>query len=397
MALDAVILILLVAVLAGVIALWRRDLKMDLVPVQDALAKLQADIASRIAQGTGDTKEAIANKFGEEFLAVWEKLEGQLSKNRQDQEARLTKTADSLEKRLEEIRNKVDERLLDIGNVVQKKLEQTMKEGFDQSQKVQEHLLRAEQGLEHLSVVGQSINELNSLLKLPHLRGSFGEMTLEALLADFLPATSYEIQKGAVGERRPDAIVKFPKNYLPIDSKFPREQVLPLFESSDPVAIEAARVELSRVVREQAKQIHEKYIRPDEGSMDMAFMFLPSETLYFEVIRNVSLWEQLSKLKVFPVSPNTLAVTLKGIAIAHDYYDMAQNMQKSIEDIRKARKHFEHFEGNFEGLGQRLRQAQDAFDTASTNLGRYSSSVTRLTGEEPPALIDGRPLPETTS
>ncbi|MEK7287601.1 MAG: DNA recombination protein RmuC, partial [Elusimicrobiota bacterium] len=108
--------------------------------------------------------------------------------------------------------------------------------------------------------------------------------------------------------------------------------------------------------------------------------------LYFEVIRNVALWEHLSRLKVFPVSPNTLAVTLKGIAIAHDYYDMAQNVQKTIEDIKKARKHFEHFDGNFEEVGNRLKKAQDAFDTASTHLGRYNSSVTRLTGEAPAAL-----------
>ncbi|MBI2069124.1 MAG: DNA recombination protein RmuC [Elusimicrobia bacterium] len=387
MALEILILVGVLLALGVSIALFlRKQERADIAPLQDGLVKLQSDMAGRIVQASGETKQLVAEKFADEFQKISERLNTQLDRGRQDQEARLLKMADGMEKRLEEIREKVDRRLLAIGDLVQEKLDKTIQDGHQQSEKVVEHLRKAELQLQNLNTVGTSINELNSLLKLPHLRGSFGEMTLESLLADFLPAGTYEVQTGATGDRRPDAIVKFPKSYLPIDSKFPREQVLPLFESNDPAQIESARQELARVVKEQAKQIHDKYVHPEEGSMDMALMFLPSETLYFEVIRNIKLWEQLSKLKVFPVSPNTLAVTLKSIAIAHDYYEMAQGVQQTIEDIRKARNHFEHFENRFDEVGERLRKAQEAFDTAQTNLSRYTSSVTRLTGETPAAL-----------
>jgi DNA recombination protein RmuC len=142
--------------------------------------------------------------------------------------------------------------------------------------------------------------------------------------------------------------VKLPRQLLPIDSKFPREQVLPLFESQDPTALETARKTLSEVIKTQAKSIAQKYIRPDHGTSDMALLFLPSETLYFEVIRNGDLFEALAKLKVFPVSPNTLAISLRSVAIAQDYYEMAKGVEKTVEDIKKARRHFEHFEKKFE-------------------------------------------------
>src|SRR5205823_6939512 len=134
---------------------------------------------------------------------------------------------------------------------------------------------------------------------------------------------------------RVDAVVKLPKQVLPIDSKFPREQVLPLFESQDPAVLEGARKALAEFVKGQAKSIADKYIRPDHGTTDMALLFLPSETLYFEVIRNGKLFEDICKLKVYPVSPNTLSISLHSVAMAQEYYDMARGVETTIEDIKK--------------------------------------------------------------
>jgi DNA anti-recombination protein RmuC len=109
-------------------------------------------------------------------------------------------------------------------------------------------------------------------------------------------------------------------------------------------------------------------------------------------------WEELSKRRVYPVSPNTLAITLKGIAIASEYYEMAKGVEKTIEEIRKAQKHFGGFERQFEEIGEKLEKAEKAFNTAQTHLGRYQSSVVRLTGEQPLALPepdgDRKALPE---
>jgi DNA recombination protein RmuC len=348
----------------------------------DLLQKSMLDLSDRMTRIHGDVKESVIEKLGKHFLETQERTDRTLSQNRQELQSGLMKTTQALENKFQSLEQQVGLRLENIGKSVETKLNENLREGFKHFEKVQQHLQAAELKLAALNTVGQSISDLNQLLKLPHLRGGFGEATLERLLADFLPIGSYELQYAVVphSTERVDAIVKLAKQILPIDSKFPREQVLPLFESQDPQMLEVARKALSDFVKTQAKSMASKYIRPDYGTTDMALLFLPSEILYFEVIRNGELFETLAKLKVFPVSPNTLAISLRSVAIAQEYYEMARGVEKTIEDVKKARRHFEHFEKKFDDVGKGLKKAQEAFETAHTHLGHYGNSVFRLTG-----------------
>lgn len=307
-----------------------------------------------------------------------------MQSSRKELQTGLMQTAQLLEQKVTSLDTKLDTRIGDLTKQVGNKLEQNLKEGFLHFEKIQTHLKQAEQQLLHLNTVGTSINELNNLLKLPHLRGNFGEAMLENLLSDLLPRDSFELQYRIVpnSTERVDAIIRYPSCVLPIDSKFPREQVLPLFETLDPAALEVARKDLSTVMKTLARSIKEKYIHPEYGTTEMALLFVPSETLYFEVIRNVSLNDDLSKLKVFVVSPNTLSVTLHAISLARNYYEMAKGVEKTISEVKKAQQHFKNFEGRFEDIGTSLNKAQAAFNTAATHLGRYESAVTRLGASE---------------
>lgn len=357
----------------------------------EGLQRQGADLAERIARATAELRQSLTDRLNEEFRVVQERLEFRLDQGRAELGQGLLRSTEALErkfvalqgatqKELEAIRDRVDERLLAIGKEVQTKLDQNLREGFQHFEKVQEHLRAAELQLQGVGQVGASINELSALLRLPHLRGGFGEATLERLLSDFLPAHIFELQANIPNVGRVDALVRFPRASLPIDSKFPREQVLPLFEEASPEKLSGARKALSQVLRTEAARIS-RYIRPESGTMDMALMFLPSETLYFEAIRDARLWEELGKRKVYPVSPNTLAVTLRGISIAHDYYEMARNVERTIEEVRKAQRHFELFQQRFDEVGKGIEKAQEAFRTASTHLGRYAGTVGRLTAQ----------------
>ncbi|MGA2192152.1 MAG: DNA recombination protein RmuC [Nitrospirota bacterium] len=371
----------------------------------DLIARTNADmrqeVADRLSKGITEMRDRVESQhaMGREesaksMTAMTEAVIKRLGESGVSTELRITALEKKTTESLDAIRNKVDERLTAIGQQVQAKLDENIKEGFSHFAKVQEHLKKAEMHLVGVSAVGASINELNQLLKLPHLRGDFGESTLEMLIADFLPASLYEREAQIGGSERVDVLVKLPGASLPIDSKFPREQVLPLFDSCDAAALAEARRTLSRVVKEQAKDIASKYIRPEHGTTNMALMFLPSETLYFEVVRDGELWAALQKLNVYPVSPNTLAVTLKGLTLSYKYYEMSMGVDKTIENIQRARKHFRHFQERFDGVGRDLDRARDSFTKASTHLGRYSSSVTKLTGE-PDGEQDILPEPET--
>jgi DNA recombination protein RmuC len=363
-----------------------------------------ADLAQRIEQTKGDLRQQVADRLRDGFSDIRTAVESQLQNGRKEQSERLAEARteltgslalttsqlksefDNLNQKtvqsLDGIRDRVDAKLLAITDQVQQKLDQNIKEGFAQFEKVQQHLKAAEEQLREVGALGHSINDLNNLLKLPHLRGQFGEASLERLLSDFLPAHMFEMQASLPESGgRPDAIIHFPDRRLPIDAKFPREQVLALFESIDKAEIEEARVEFVRVMKTEARRI-KAYIQPEHGTTDIALMYLPSETLYMEAVRNRELADWLNQQHVFPVSPNTLLMTLKTIALVHKWYEMAGRFEKSRMELAKAQKSFDFFQNQFENVGKSLGKAQEAFDKASTHLKTYRGRVSALSGQE---------------
>jgi DNA recombination protein RmuC len=434
--------LLLIAVIAGILVqlgfsavLWRRAKQASQVDVKAELAgalerlnttlgqKISvstADMASRLEQTKGDLRQQVTDRLQQGFSEIRGAVEQQLAAGREEQTRRLLEARSELTgslvlttqqlkaefqslnqqtaQSLDSIRDRVDAKLMAITDQVQQKLDQNIKEGFAQFEKVQQHLKAAEEQLREVGALGESINDLNNLLKLPHLRGQFGEASLERLLADFLPAHMFSLQSSpGEGGGRADAIIYFPDRKLPIDSKFPREQVIALFESSDETEIEAARVELVRVMKAETKRI-KQYIQPENGTTDIALMYLPSETLYMEVVRNRELGDWMNQQHVFPVSPNTLLMTLHTIALVHKWYEVASRFEKSRAELAKAQKSFDFFQNQFENVGKNLNKAQEAFETAQRHLKTYRGKVSALSGQEQleldsPASPEEKPLP----
>jgi DNA recombination protein RmuC len=362
-----------------------------------------ADMASRLEQTKGDLRQQVSDRLADGFNGIRGAVEEQMTAGRREQSERLaearTELTNSLAlttsqlktqfdglnqttvQSLDSIRDRVDTKLMAITEQVQTKLDQNIKEGFAHFEKVQQHLKAAEEQLREVGALGHSINDLNNLLKLPHLRGQFGEASLERLLADFLPAHMFAIQSAAGDGGRADAVIYFPDRRLPIDAKFPREQVLALFESNVESEIEEARHEFVRVMKVEARRI-KLYIQPEEGTTDIALMYLPSETLYMEAIRNRDLADWLNQQHVFPVSPNTLLMTLQTIALVHKWYEVASRFEKSRQELGKAQKSFDYFQNQFENIGKSLNKAQEAFETAQRHLKTYRGRVTALSGQE---------------
>jgi DNA recombination protein RmuC len=363
-----------------------------------------ADMASRLEQTKGDLRQQVTDRIQQGFSEIRSSVEQQLAAGREEQTRRLLEVRSELTgslvlttqqlkaefqslnqqtaQSLDSIRDRVDAKLMAITDQVQQKLDQNIKEGFAQFEKVQQHLKAAEEQLREVGALGDSINDLNNLLKLPHLRGQFGEASLERLLADFLPAHMFSLQSSpGEGGGRADAVIYFPDRKLPIDAKFPREQVIALFESNDKAEIDEARIALVRVMKAEAKRI-QQYIQPENGTTDIALMYLPSETLYMEVIRNRELGDWMNQQHVFPVSPNTLLMTLHTIALVHKWYEVASRFEKSRAELAKAQKSFDFFQNQFENVGKNLNKAQEAFETAQRHLKTYRGKVSALSGQE---------------
>ena len=381
-----------------------------------------ADLASRLEQTKGDLRQEVSDRLNGGFGEIRVAVENQMAAGRREQAERLGETRSELTnslaltteslksefarlnqqtgESLESIRERVDAKLLAITEQVQSKLDQNIKEGFAQFEKVQQHLRAAEEQLREVGALGHSINDLNNLLKLPHLRGQFGEASLERLLSDFLPAHMFEMQCSVNGGGRVDAMINFPDRRLPIDAKFPREQVLAFFEESTEEQLEIARDEFVRVMKAETKRI-KAYIQPEHGTTEIALMYLPSETLYMEAVRNRELADWLNAQHVFPVSPNTLLMTLQTIALVHKWYEVASRFEKSRMELAKAQKSFDHFQNQFENVGKSLDKAQEAFDKATTHLKNYRGKVSALSGQEQleldSASSDSLPLTDKAS
>src|SRR5258706_2915375 len=261
-----------------------------------------ADMAGRLEQTKGDLRKQVTDRVQQGFSEIRGALEQQLASGREEQTRRLVEarsemtgslllTTQQLQvefqrlnqqtaQSLDSIRDRVDQKLVAMTDQVQLKLDQNIKEGFAQFEKVQQHLRAAEEQLREVGALGHSINDLNNLLKMPHLRGQFGEASLERLLADFLPSHMFALQSSpGDGGGRADAVIYFPDRKLPIDAKFPRESAIALFESNDKAEIELARIELVRVMKAEAKRI-QQYIQPENGTTEIALMYLPIKTLY---------------------------------------------------------------------------------------------------------------------
>ncbi|MHC4607116.1 MAG: DNA recombination protein RmuC, partial [Planctomycetota bacterium] len=234
--------------------------------------------------------------------------------------------------------------------------------------------------------LSQGVRDLNVLLKTPTGRGTFGEMTLEQMLGDLLGEYTglFERQHTREGGERVDAAI-FVKpdrtQCLCVDAKFPLANALPLVEGKGTAEHEKA---FRKDVVDRAKEIQTRYIKPPE-TLDLAFMFIPSEAVYYLVLRDEKLHQDLLRRRVMPTSPNGFYAYLRVLSVAFQgmkIEEKAREIQKAIEKIGKE---FDRFADWFRKLDGHLRKARSAYDESSHRLDRFRDRIDMIKqGEVPP-------------
>lgn len=240
----------------------------------------------------------------------------------------------------------------------------------------------------------EQLESLQDILKNPKQRGILGEYYLETLLKNVLPPGSYEMQFELGfdddGNRLiPDAVVFVKEKIIPVDSKFSLENYNRLAEEKDPQ--ERAKLEKS-FVNDLKLRIQEtsKYIRPEKGTMDFAFMFIPHEAIYYDLIVNKigALQEETeslvqraaSKYKVIIVSPTSflayLQTVLQGLK-ALQIEERAQEIIKKVEDLGR---HIKTYDEYYKKLGNSLGTVVNHYNSGQKELGKIDKDVLRITG-----------------
>src|SRR5215471_17646320 len=226
-------------------------------------------------------------------------------------------------------------------------------------------------------------SKLESILGGAKNRGTFGETTLERLLEDSLPRSQYTLQYNFRSGKSADAVIHLrDKKIMAIDSKFPLDAFQRL-EVEDEAGRKEARRDFINAVKNHASSIAEKYIVPDEGTLELALMFVPSEAVYYELLRSTDSKEIAADAycrskKIVPVSPNTLYAHLSVIAMGLRGMQIEENAKRLSANLDGLRKHLENFSEPFDKIGTHLKNAQQCYAEADKRFEKASNTLENL-------------------
>lgn len=308
-------------------------------------------------------------------------LHKSLNENRDRSDQRLEIINRNLTNSVKEMQASNEKRLEEMRQTVEEKLEQTLQNRLQASfETVSKQLESVNQGLGEMKTVAQDVGTLNKVLSNTKTRGILGELQLGQIIEDIMTPSQYEREVPTVSgsSERVEYAIKLPGVeddgyvYLPIDSKFPLEDYYRLedaYESGDKEQVELYRKSLLNSIKRFAKDINKKYLNPPETT-NFGIMFLPTEGLYSEVVRNASFFDSLRRDENIVVAgPSTLSALLNSLAVGFK----TLNIQKNANDISKI---LGNVKVEFEKFGNMLVKAQKQINTANNTLDSLISTRT---------------------
>jgi len=231
------------------------------------------------------------------------------------------------------------------------------------------------------SSVSRSMKELNDFLKSPKLRGNIGEQVLKDLITQIFPKKSFHLQYSFKTGTKVDAAIKTDAGILPIDSKLPMENFQALMSAKTKTQKSSTKRLFHRDVKKHIKDISQKYILPEEGTMDFALMYLPSEPVYYEIVNSTALSDFARKQRVYPVSPTTLYAHLQMILLTFEGKKIESKSRQIFTLLRAIQKDYSKVEDKLSTLGSHIGNAYNKFSEVSrsyTLIGQKLSSSSQL-------------------
>lgn len=322
-----------------------------------------------------------AQKLSQEVTELRRELYQHLTEIRQDIHQSLLQNRDATDRRLAAIQESNDKRLEEMRQTVEEKLEKTLQTRLQASfETVSKQLESVNRGLGEMQNVARDVGSLNKVLSGTKSRGIMGELQLGQIIEDILTPSQYEREFATVkgSSERVEYAIKLPgltENeyvYLPIDSKFPLADYYRLeeaYEVGDKEQIELNRKNLLAAIKRFAKDIQSKYLQPPQTT-NFGILFLPTEGLYSEVVRNPIFFDELRRQENIVVAgPSTLSALLNSLSVGFK----TLNIQKSADDISKVLGNVKLEFGKFSDL---LLKAQKQLNQASSNIDKLLTTRT---------------------
>ncbi len=238
--------------------------------------------------------------------------------------------------------------------------------------------------------IAEQLSSLEKVLKHQKQRGNLGEASLELILSNMLAPGQYKMQHQFKNGEVVDAVIQTKEGLIPIDAKFSLDNYNRVTQALD----DRQREELEKVFRtDLKKRIDEtaKYVRPEEGTLSFAFMFIPAEGIYYDLLvnevgavkvntRNLIEYAQHEK-KVIIVSPTTFYAYLQSVLYGFKAFKIEQTAKDIIKRVDDLGKHLKAHEDYMTRLGNAMSTTVNHYNAAYKELGKVDKDVLRITGD----------------
>ncbi|BCW87877.1 hypothetical protein sos41_10090 [Alphaproteobacteria bacterium SO-S41] len=304
----------------------------------------------------------------------------------------------AVEQRLEALRASNDQKLEQMRATVEEKLQGTLEKRLGESfALVSERLENVQRGLGEMQTLALGVGDLKKVLANVKDRGGWAEVQLGMMLENMLTRDQYDtnVLIDPASAERVEYAVRLPGQdtggevLLPIDAKFPKEDYERLIDATqggDPAAIRTAQNDLARVIENEAKKISTKYVRPP-GTTDFAVMYLPTEGLFAEALRQPGLAAKLQGThRVTIAGPSTLTALLSALQMGFRTLAIQKRSGEVWRVLGEAKAEFEKYGGVLDKLKKQLDAAQKTVDDAGTRtraIGRKLRTVEAIDGPAP--------------
>ena len=368
------------ALLAGQAGLQEKALRDEFERARESSEKSDARLREEMSKRLDSVSETLTKT-----------LTLQLKGMREEQAKQAVDLRTGNEKKLEEMRKTVDEKL-------QGTLEKRLGEAFKQ---VGERLESVQKGLGEMKQLAEDVGDFKKVLTNVKSRGTWGEVQLRAILEEMLTPTQWASNVKPIPGS--NAIVEFAirlpgtdsqdQVWLPIDSKFPQEDYARLQDAQDRAdipAIDAASKALANAIVTAAKDIRQKYVSPPHTT-EFAILFLPTEGLYAEALRQQKVVDTLNDLRITLAGPTTLSAILNALRMGFHTLAIEKRSSEVWEVLGAVKTEFGKFGDVLDKLGNQLKTAQNTINATGQRtraMERKLRSVEELPAEESRTILD---------
>ncbi len=255
---------------------------------------------------------------------------------------------------------------------------------------VQKNVSEVTESSKQVYLIAEQLQNLEKVLKHQKQRGNLGEASLRLALENMLPAGAYKMQYQFPGGETVDAIIETKDGMIPVDAKFSLDNYRRLVDATTDSEREALEKEFKNDLKKRIDETA-KYIRPSDGTLPFAFMYIPAEAIYYDLLINEvgsvkvntrSLIDYAYRDKnVIIVSPTTFAAYLQSVLYGFRAFKVEEGAKEIQKNVEKLSRHLQAYNEYFQKVGTALGTTVGHFNKAHNELGKVEKDVVKINGD----------------